>query len=370
VGRLRFDTPHRAGEVTSEEDRPDVRRMTRTAQAVAAVAAIALAAGCSGGDGESDGPGQISADPGAAAAASASPPPGGTGSGRGVLGTRPSAGSRSSAGARLPSGAAADGGSASEVPSSFPNAATTGVPSGRSLKVHNGTLKVTKSNTVVDGLDVRGDIDVDADNVTIKNTRVVTAGNWGIIQRQGARGLRVLDTEVRGNGTDRLQYAVLNQGGMITIQRCDFSITSDPISTDLGLITDNYVHDPKYFPDDHTDMIQSNQGPPAGAQLVIRHNTLINTLEQTAAVALFQDFGVQHDAVIDGNLLAGGGYALYGGAGSMGTAYNIKVINNVFSRQVFPKGGQYGPVAYWDAKGPGNVWQNNVWADTGRPVTP
>jgi hypothetical protein len=103
---------------------------------------------------------------------------------------------------------------------------------------------------------------------------------------------------------------------------------------------------------------------------VIRHNTVINTLDQTAAVALFQDFGVQHDAIIERNLLAGGGYALYAGAGAKGTSYNIKVIGNVFSREVYRASGQYGPVAYWDKNGSGNVWQGNVWADTGKPVTP
>jgi hypothetical protein len=260
---------------------------------------------------------------------------------------------------------------ASRARGSFPSAGNTGVAAGVNFKAPRTTaLRIKKAGTVIDGIDMRADISVEADNVTIKNSRVVTSGEWGIIQREGAKGLVVRDSEIRGNGTDRLQHAIFNQGGAITIVRTEMSICSDAISTNVGLIEDNYLHDPIYFDGDHTDMIQSNSGPPAGQRLVIRHNTVINTLDQTAAVALFQDFGVQHDAVIENNLLGGGGYALYGGAGTKGTSYNIKVIGNVFSREVHKSSGQYGPVAYWDGKGSGNVWQGNVWADTGKPVTP
>ncbi|MFI5496968.1 hypothetical protein [Actinoplanes sp. NPDC051859] len=253
---------------------------------------------------------------------------------------------------------------------SFPDAGTTGVPDGVTLKAASTTsLRIRKAGTVIDRADIQGEISVEANNVTIKNSRIVNAGNWAIVQRPEASGLVVQDSEIRGNGKDRLQYAVLNLGsGDVTILRNDISAVSDALSTNVGLIEGNYLHDPIYFDGDHTDMIQSNSGPPAGKSLVIRGNTVINTLEQTAAIALFQDFGVQHDATIERNLLAGGGYALYGGAGKLGTSYNIKVIGNVFSREVFPKSGQWGAVAYWDKAGSGNVWRDNVWADTGRTV--
>jgi hypothetical protein len=254
---------------------------------------------------------------------------------------------------------------------SFPGAGNTGLAAGARLKaVTSSPLRVKKAGTVIDGVDIRADISVEANNVTIKNTRVITEGEWGIIQRANVKGLVVKDSEIRGNGKDRLQHAIFNLGGAITIVRNDMSVVSDAISTSVGLIEDNYLHDAIYFSGDHTDMIQANSGPPSGQQIVIRHNTVINTLDQTSAVALFQDFGVQHDAIIERNLLAGGGYALYAGAGAKGTSYNIKVIGNVFSREVYRASGQYGPVAYWDKNGSGNVWQGNVWADTGRPVTP
>lgn len=251
----------------------------------------------------------------------------------------------------------------------FPGPGNTGVPPGKSLKPSNA-IRVRVAGTVIDGLDVRGDISVEANNVTIKNTKVTNVGEWAIIQRQGASGLTIVDSEVRGNGQDKLQFAVINQGGMITIRRNEFAVVSDHISTSSGLIEDNYIHSPKYFPGDHIDGIQSNSGPGNGQTLIIRHNTIIIDYEQTASIALFQDFGVQHSAVIENNLLAGGGYTIYGGAGKYGKSSNIRIVNNKFSRQVYPKGGNFGPVAYWDGDGSGNVWQGNTWLDTGEPVEP
>jgi hypothetical protein len=306
-----------------------------------------------------------------ASTASATPSlgsPGVTPSGASAPASRPAA-SVSSTTTALPGQTAASG--VVRARSSFPQASNTGVPGGARLKAARSTsLRIRKAGTVIDGVDMRSDISVEANNVTIKNSRVITAGEWGIIQRQGAKGLVVRDSEIRGNGKDRLQQAIANQGGNITILRNDLSNISDAVSTSSGLIEDNYLHDPAYFDGDHTDMIQATSGPPPGQRLVIRHNTVINTLDQTSAVALFQDFGVQHDAVIENNLLAGGGYSLYAGAGEKGASYNIKVIGNVFSREVHKSSGQFGPVAYWDEDGVGNVWQDNVWADTGKPVTP
>ena len=260
----------------------------------------------------------------------------------------------------------ANGGPA--APGSFPGAGNTGVPAGKSLK-SSGSVRVTKAGTVIDGLDVKGDINVEADNVTIKNTRVTNGGYWGIIQRDGASGLKIVDSEVRGNGRDKLEYGVTNQGGMITIQRTEVSIVSNHISTTVGLVADNYLHSPKYFAGDHIDGIESTSGPSSGT-LIVRHNTVIIDQDQTSCIALFQDFGLQHDVVIEGNLLAGGGYSLYGGAGKYGKSRNIRVVNNRFSRQVYGKGGNFGPVAHWDEDGPGNVWQGNTWLDSGEPVNP
>ncbi|WP_147268693.1 DUF4082 domain-containing protein [Sphaerisporangium album] len=245
----------------------------------------------------------------------------------------------------------------------FPGASNTGVPSGTNLKPSK-SVTVTKDGAVIDGLEISGEINVEADNVTIRNVRLAAApGDWGIIQRNGHSGLTVEDSEIFGNGSQRTQFAILNQGGDLTVRRVDIHTISNGILTEQGLVEDSYLHDPKYFSGDHTDMIMCTSGPPSGAKLVIRNNTVINTLEQTGAIALFQDFGVVRNVTVEHNFLAGGGYSLYAGAGSKGTSSNIKVIDNVFSKDVWPKGGYNGHVAYWDRNGSGNVWSGNVWED-------
>jgi hypothetical protein len=251
----------------------------------------------------------------------------------------------------------------------FPGPGDTGVPDGVTL-TKSGALEITKDGTVIDGLEVTGDITVDADNVTIKNTRVKGQSDyWGIIQRAGHTGMTVEDTEVFGNGKVRTQFGILNEGKMITIRRVDVHTISNGIATDQGLVEDSYVHDPKYYATDHTDMIMAMDTADPGTQLIIRHNTVINTLDQTGAVALFQDFGVIKNVTIENNLLAGGGYAIYGGAGNKGMSSNIKITGNVFSRRVWPNGGSAGALAYWDANGPGNVWKDNTWETNGQTVT-
>ncbi|MBO3746962.1 hypothetical protein J5X84_12870 [Streptosporangiaceae bacterium NEAU-GS5] len=247
----------------------------------------------------------------------------------------------------------------------WPGPSNTGVPDGVVLKP-SGSIKVTVPGTVIEGMDVHGEIEVMADDVVVRNTRVRgVEGWWGILQRQGYSGLTVEDTEIFGNGRQRTQFGILNQGVMITVRRVDVHTISNGISTEQGLVEDSYFHDPKYYKDDHVDMIMSS-GPPAdGTKLVIRHNTAINTLDQTGAISLFQDFGVVRDVTVQNNLMAGGGWAFYAGAGVKGVSSNIKVIGNVFSRRVWPKGGSAGPVAYWDANGPGNEWRGNHWEDGG-----
>jgi hypothetical protein len=251
----------------------------------------------------------------------------------------------------------------------WPGPDNTGVPKGVQLR-KSGPIKVTRNGTVIDGVEVTGYITVEADDVTIRNTRVRgTKGWWGILQREGRSGLKVEDSEVFGDGKQRTQFGILNQGKMITVRRVDIHTISNGILTQQGVVEDSYVHDPKYYPGDHTDMIMSTGPPAAGTELIIRRNTAINTLDQTGAIALFQDFGVITNVTVEGNLLAGGGWSLYAGAGAKGKSSNIKVIDNVFSRRVWPKGGSAGPVSYWDNDGPGNLWRGNTWED-GKPVTP
>ncbi len=70
--------------------------------------------------------------------------------------------------------------------------------------------------------------------------------------------------------------------------------------------------------------------------------------------------------VVD-NLLAGGDYSIYGGTAHKDPTSNIVIEDNEFSQLYYPRAGHFGPVAYFDPTGSGNVWSGNVWSGTGLP---
>ena len=55
-----------------------------------------------------------------------------------------------------------------------PGSSNTGVPVGTTLRVHQGDLVVTKAGTVIDSLDIRGEVYIKANNVKI--TRSIVRG--------------------------------------------------------------------------------------------------------------------------------------------------------------------------------------------------
>jgi hypothetical protein len=288
------------------------------------------------------------------------------------------------------------GGAASTVPQigcaprpsacGYPDATNTGVPAGVGLVSvpdqqrsgpgwawdDRGWLAVTGDGAVLDGLLVRAAIDVTADNITIRNTRIITSGEgWGVALRHTAN-VTIQDSEIfspEATGNRRLMVGIKDIYGDSTglqILRNEIYHTSTGVQIEGGLIADNYIHDLGYKAGDHLNGTTSNGGTRA---LTIRHNTIFNQRDQTDAISLFQDFGNQGNRTIENNLVAGGGYTVYGGGGSQ-TTFNIRIVNNRFARTFHPRSGYFGAVAAFERTGPGNVWSGNVWDDTGQPVTP
>lgn len=266
---------------------------------------------------------------------------------------------------------------AAEARPDFPGPATTGVPEGVTL-TRSSQITVREDGAVIENLEIVEDgsgaaglIEVMANNVTIRNVRVTNDRDlvyWGIVQRAGYHGLVVEDSEIFGSPDGgQLQTGIANHGGMITVRRVEIHTITDGIVTSHGLIEDSFLHSPRYFEGDHTDMIQANGGSEQGLPLEIRGNTIINTQQQTSAVFL-QDFtGAEHipvrDVTIEGNWLAGGGYTVYGGGDAEAGTAQVVIRDNVFSREIFPDGGYWGPVAHFDPDAPGNHFSGNIWDD-------
>jgi Right handed beta helix region len=260
-----------------------------------------------------------------------------------------------------------------------PGTALTAVPGTRtsgpgwSWNASWGTLEVTGTGAVLSNLSVAGNIDVEASHVTLDNLQVTSTGSsWGI-GLMNANNVLVEHCSISSpaaSGPGRLQSGVKDvygntEGTVIT----DDNIwhAEDGVQLSAGLIQGTYIHDLAYNPGDHTDGIDSNAGDPKG--FTITGNTILNPLDQTDDIALFENFGPQENVTITGNLMAGGDYSIYAGY-NPGKAIpaNIKITGNRFARTYYPNSGQYGPVADAAPGVNGNTWTANIWDNTGATI--
>jgi Right handed beta helix region len=302
-------------------------------------------------------------------------------SGAAPSGAAPSGGAPSGA---APSGAAQVPDECITVPHAcgFPDATSTGVPTGTALRSvpgqvssgpgwhfnpEGGYVMVTAPGTVLSGLSISCNLEIDASDVTVQDVQVVTGGNFGISLRH-TTGVTIEDSTISGRNlaSGRVNSAIDDVYGDSTgmvIKNNDISQFRTAVQVSTGLIAGNYIHDPGYIHGDHTNGIYV-----AGTTkpLTIYGNTIFNNLGQTDDINLAGSTSRQDVAnkmVVD-NLLAGGGYSIYGGGAREDRTSNIVIKDNAFGRLYYPEGGQYGPAAYFNPRQAGNVWSGNAWSGT------
>src|SRR5262249_30053599 len=142
---------------------------------------------------------------------------------------------------------------------------------------------------------------------------------------------------------------------------------------------DNYIHDFADWIayDNHTDGLQTYGHAGEGGLRGI-HNTIIgiitggdftpmNYIAGSSAIALIDGM---HDLTIDNSFLAGRTYTICGPSQSGGSSANVRVTNNRFSRQYFPKCGEFGTHTGFNWNAPGFLWSGNVWHESGQPIGP
>ena len=283
----------------------------------------------------------------------------------------------------------------------FPDSTNTGVPTGTTLaavpgqvtsgpgwswNATYGELDITTDGTVVKDLNVtEGSIVIKANNVTIEDTKVVQTGSiWAIGLYSGVQNATIQDSTITGTtdtGPNALEVGLKDIYGNATgtqIVRDDFSDATTSVQISNGTVKDSYIHNFGLSPGAHLNGISDGGGDPK--PLLIQHNTILNQIGQTDAIALFQDFGDESNKTITDNLLAGGSYTVYGGGpnsacpslngtpGCEGPSDHIVITNNHFSRIFQANGGTFGYGEAFNASGVGNVWHGNAWDDTGATV--
>jgi len=235
-----------------------------------------------------------------------------------------------------------------------------------------GWVEVTGNGAVLSGLSIPYNLDINgASNVTVKDVKVETGGqsSFGVSLRHTSN-VTIENSTIEGDntGAGRLMDGVVDiyaDSTGTSVLNNNIMRTSNGVQIYAGLIQGNYIHNTGYIAGDHINGITTNGGT---APLTIQHNTILVHRDQTDAVSLFQDFGVEANKTIENNLLAGGSYTIYGGDGQYGATSGIVITGNRISTIYYPSGGTYGPVTAFTSAGPGNLWSGNVWDNTGQAL--
>ena len=155
----------------------------------------------------------------------------------------------------------------------WPGRNSTGVPPGTALKAVTGPLYITRPGTVIDRRSVNGGIVVQANGVTIRNTKVTNGG----IDFPGYwyPGARLTISHVTINCGGRPGTSGIGEDG-VTVDRTNISGCENGFDADQNFtITNTYVHDlvepMDCTPcDPHTDGLQSA----ISSKLVLDHNVI------------------------------------------------------------------------------------------------
>jgi hypothetical protein len=214
--------------------------------------------------------------------------------------------------------------------STFPDATTTGVPAGVTL-TPSSSLVINTPGTVIEGLDIKGSVIINAPNVTLKNCKVTSSGDNVVLIKPKITGGVIKNCEI-----DNLSGGGQCIAGQGTFLRNNIHDCADGIDVrgDNTVIQDNFIHRMNGTADSHLDGIQADGG---FSNLTINHNTVINEQNQTSAVMLNNYWGPIDTVTITNNLLVGGGYTVYinevaKGQASGGTVTNVTIKNNRIGR--------------------------------------
>jgi hypothetical protein len=237
--------------------------------------------------------------------------------------------------------------SVTSVPSSFPDASTTGPRAGHSLQA-SGSLTITQDGAVISDLDINGCVNVQAMNVVISDVRIRCSSTYGINVKSGS--VTVQHSELDGTGA--VHVAVV--GSNYTLSYVNIhDIEDGPRLGDNVTIEDSYIHDLFRTATSHNDAMQTT----GATNITIRHNSIVpatNGDPMNAAIMIGSEFNPLRNMLIEGNYLNGGNYTILARSDLDGN--NIVVRNNAFGHDY-----RYG--AYRGATGM-TLEANNIYADT------
>jgi hypothetical protein len=266
----------------------------------------------------------------------------------------------------------------------FPDVETAGVQAGVSLAPVSGTVTLATSGMVYENKVVTGSIVVTAQNVTIRNVRLINTNPYYAISVKSGDSWTRSDANLL---VDHVEINLNDQmgdpgGGDLkgiafngyTARNVFFTNGTDCAHVSQNVVIEDSLcvagpdanRDGKPDGNSHCDGPQHFDGiqSDGGNNIVLRHNTILNPCGQTSAILLSSNTSPISNTRIESNLLTGGGYTLYcAGSNDPSRVTNITVTGNRFARTYWGNSGYWGPTGYC---GPGfaDVFSGNVWDDT------
>lgn len=203
------------------------------------------------------------------------------------------------------------------------------------------------------------------------SVRVPGGSPWAILMRPTSGGLYIFDSDAGGasaRAVKPVHVALDVRGGPVVVRRSHFSRALDGIhvSGNDTVIEASLIDDLAAAPGSHNDAIQLLGTP---RHVRVTASKIINSHPQTSCLYLLGE-----DITVQANYIAGGGWSVYAGANNNGhggaPGGPVRLLDNVFGRDHFAKGGHFGPVAYWDrARALDGDWRDNRF-DDGTAIKP
>lgn len=204
-------------------------------------------------------------------------------------------------------------------------AATPGLLDPDVLEVHEGNLNITTDGAVVENLEIRGSLRIDAEDVLVRNVWVYTTSFWTVYVGSGSATFEHLEighpdvVGERGIGGDN-----------VTARYLDIHSVEDGIKIGSNVLYDNVtVHDlDSTRADPHADAVQADGGQD---NAVIMNSSLDSTGplgNGNAAVLIKSDLGTLDNITITNSYLNGGNYTVFVRDGGNGMPTNVAFTNN------------------------------------------
>ncbi|GEK21325.1 hypothetical protein CXY01_18450 [Cellulomonas xylanilytica] len=228
---------------------------------------------------------------------------------------------------------------ASPTPAVRPGPTNTGVPAGKTLKVHTGNLTVTTPNTVIDSMDIRGFVVIRATGVIIKNSIVrggPTTYDRGLVMvsKEVPSSVTIQDTELAPSTPSYHIRGII--GANFTLIRTNIHHVVDQvlITGDNVSVRDSWFHDNSYWEQDpnynntptHNDNVQIS----IGKNLRFTNNVMSGT--RNAVLMVTQDRGVVTDLLFSGNHVDGGACSVNLAEKTYGPISGLTFKDNTFGR--------------------------------------